>query len=1037
MKKIRVSCVLVLLLGLAGCGGSGGDSVSTAPILLRGVVEDGPIGDATISLRDKTGVPLSLCGEQGAALCETKTDGTGSFSLLVKAGTDLADLTVRAVGGIDRDTGIDFSELEMRSPLERFQGNMAAIVISPLTTLIAELHDQGVSFSAAEVKLRDWLGLPADANLAARPTLRRDLQVQTLLLSRIAFEVRDADKETNPFSAICTEMLAVETLYAAISDWKVMSALGLKDVVQARIKNLQTLLTMAATVEEAVVIYKRAELKDVFVVNIEQMLIDSLSFDPQNSNYLANLEFLAETTLQASGSEVITLGGTIPQRVARYILFTYQLRTWESLTLDPALFVAKLAPLAIDPWIAELARSRSLYSVVSPLLLTELPGNDNQHRLAYFYNSDLSPHYQAEQLIGQVFDDAINDAVLLKIIEGKANAGLIEETKAIIATQIIQSEPKAHAYRALANALIKSNRPHEAREFLDLARDLYRKVLAAKGTSSASATDVANLLATASSYRKAGDLLNAESLLLDDIAAIATALASDAIIYGKLITGIKNVADAYIADGDLEAAAPLVEKMDYYSGLTPAYLSTYKLRIFNLSETAKRYADIGDNAMVLDVFSRIQELRKVEGSTEATYWAPIISLIESLYHVGARDEALALASTIPDGTTDQSKVFKLVATYEALQGNMDTAFSIVDNSSYVPRDEDRIDLLTYFNSSRPYIGQVLINNGRFNEARQALEKAKSILDGMILSNNLARISNGYVRVAELYTQMGSSEDVVKAKDLLQSAQNAMADDLYVVTALADIALGYHNLEEPAVALTLLDHAKSLADADPAHYRANVTSGLGAEEYAAQLYEKLVKSYEEIGDNLRVRTTTLSFQSWVKKIHTAGTVDDKLAIKECVYLLRAVLYLDRAGYHVEAVDVLNSARELTVGRVENNITVYDIVILKDRLANCLGVITTYAAVHEYEKALELALSLEYTSERNQAIQTLANAYIDRDDFPNIWVASIDSDGDGQPDFFNPLASENEIAASGLILDDDSDGDGIPDSEDFRPLFADRL
>ncbi|PKN12965.1 MAG: hypothetical protein CVU69_04505 [Deltaproteobacteria bacterium HGW-Deltaproteobacteria-4] len=1040
MKRIKgfaYLCVLAFLtVSLAGCGGDSSSPEAAKFLLISGVVEDGPIENARVSLRDKENKSL--------AESSTLTDSNGAFSMQVPVGMDLVGLSVVAVGGIDRDTGIDFNELEMRSPLGLFQGDMTAIVVTPLTTLLAELHDnQKFSLVAAEERLRDWLNLPADANLTARPTLHRDLQLHTLLLSKIAFEIKEAKKGINPFSAIRTEMLAVETLDAAISNTEVMRALGLKDNVQSRIKNLQALLAVATTVEEAVFIYKLTELKNVFAVTIEQMLIDSVSFDSQNSNYQANLQILAETTLQAAGSEVITWGGTIPQRVARYILFTYYLRTWESLTVDSDSFAANLTPLASDPWIAELARSRSLYSVVSPLLLTELPGNDNQHRIAYFYGSDLSPHFQAEQLIGQVFDDAINDAVLLKIVEGKANAGLIDETRAIIATQIIQSEPKANAYRALANALIKSNRPQEALEFLDFSRDLYRKIIGAKGTSSASATDVENLLATASSYRKAGDLLNAESLL-GDIAVIAQALATDAIIYGKLISGIKNVADAYIAVGDFAAASPLVEAMDNYSALTPAYapptsplLITYKLRIFNWSETAKRYADLGNGTKVVEVFYKIQELRKVEGSAEATYWGPVVSLVESLYRVGETAKALELANNIPSGSADQIKAFKLVATYEALQGNMETAFSIVDNRSYVPKDEDRVDLLTYFTSSRPYIGQVLINNGRFNEARQALEKAKSILDGMILSNNLTRITNGYVRLAELYTKMGSPADVVKAKDLLQSAQSVMADDPYVVTALADIALGYHNLEESAAALTLLDHAKSLADVDPAQYRANVTPGLGAKEYAAQLYEKLVKSYEAIGDNLGIRTTAFSFQEWAKMIHSAGTVDDKLAIKECVYLLRAALYLDRAGYHAEAVDVLNSAKELTVGRVENNITVYDIVILKDRLANCLSVISTYAVVHEYEKALELALSLEFTTERNQAIQTLAKAYIDRDDFPDTWVASIDSDGDGMPDFFNPLASAEEIAASGLIMDDDSDGDGIPDSEDFRPLFDDRL
>lgn len=1031
MKKIAgfyfLNVLTLFLLSLAGCGGNESyiSSRSSSTVPLSGVVEDGPIAGAKISLRHSDGTFYPLIDAQGNDNYEVRTDANGAFSLEVKAEIDFTSLSVIAVGGIDRDTGIDFNELEMRSPLGLFPGDMTAIVVSPLTTLIAELHDhQDFSFDEAEDRLCDWLNLPADVNLAARPTLRPDLQVRTLLLSKIALEIKAADKAISPFSTIRTQMLAAETLDAAISNSEVMSALGLEVEAQVRIKELQRLLTTVATVEEAVFIYKRAELKDAFAANIEQMLIDSLSFDPQNPNYLVNLQFLAETTLQAAGSEVITLGGTIPQRIGRYILFNYQLRTWESLTVDPVIFVENLLPLADDPWVAEIARSRSIYSIVSPLLLTELPGNDNQQRLVYFYGTDLSPHFQAEQLIGQVFDDAINDAVLLKIIEGKANAGLIDETRAIIATQIVQSEPKAHAYLSLANALIKFNRPQEALEPLDLARDLYRKVIAAKGMSSASATDVANLLATASAYRKAGDLRNAETLL-DDIAAIAQALVSNAIIYGKLITGIKNVADAYIADGDFEAAAPLVEKMNYYSGLTPAYLGTYKLRIFNWSETARRYADIGNSVMVLDVFSKIQALRQVEGSAEATCWAPVVTLIESLYRVGARVAALDLANTLPAGTTDQRKAFKLVATYEALQGNLAAAFSIVNNTSYFPTIADQIELLTYFSSLRPYIAKMLISTGRFNEAQLALEEAERLLDGMIPGSNLARIRYGYVKVAELYTLMGEK---AKAAALLQKAQEEMIDDVYLVDVMVEIALGYHSLNQGDTALFMLASAQSLAMLDPTKPRVDlVSSPTTPAEAATIIYEKLVKAYEKIGEKSLLHTISLNhLQRWAQEIHTAGTVNDALAVKECDYLLRAALYLDRAGYHDDALNALAAAQESS----------RQIAVVATRLKKFLNIIKTYAAVQEYEKALTLGLSLEYTTERNQAIQTLANAYIDRDDFPDTWVASIDSDADGQPDFFNPLASEEEIASSGLILDDDSDGDGIVDSLDFRPLFDDR-
>lgn len=903
MKKtnrfVFLCALILLLLTFTGCGHD-----SDNPVLINGVVEDGPVGDSTISLYDKEKVLLSLCGEQGTARCETKTDATGSFSLLVKAGTDLAELNAVAVG-------VDFIGPELSAPLGLFADNLNEVVITPLTTLVAKLRDHDLSLSASQDDILDWLFLPPATNLSIRPSLSPEVERNDLLLSKVALEINAKTSGAQPFDLIAAEIFNSRSRFFASDgttcNSEVMTALGLDANAQ-----------------------KRVEL---------------------------------------------------------------------------------------------LIGSQPLCRVVSPLLLTELSGSDNQQRAAYFYGSDLSPHFRAEQLMWRIYDDAINDTVMLKIVEGKVNAGLLDQkTWDFIDDKFVQpnGESKGHAYLALAKALIKFNQSsEESLRALDKARDIYNTIIESKGKASAAGSDVFNLLETSRYYREAGNLAAAQSLLTD-IAAIAEALNTDATAYGRLITGYKRVADAYISAGNLDAAALLVDEMYDYSLQTPADPITFKLRLLNLSECAKRYADLGNQPKVLEIFTKIQELRKIVNSAEATFWTPVITLVESLYRVGEAPQALALANTLP---SNQTSAFKLVATYEALQGNLETAFSIVDNTTYFPKVEDKIELLTYFSNTRHYIGLKLINAGRFAEARQALEKAENLLDSMTASNNLVRISNGYVKVAELYALMG---DKTKAVELLQRAEGAISADIYRVTVMVDIALGYHNLTQTSVALDLLDNAQGLADVDPTLYRAEIYPNLGKEEYATRLYEKLVKAYEKIGEKSRVRTTIVnSFQPWAEKIHTTNTVNDSLAGKECDYLLKAAGYLDRAGDHAEALQSLALAEENAV----------QIAIDATRLGKYLGIIATYTAAHEYEKALELALSLGYTSERNQAIQSLANAYIDRDDFPQSLVASIDSDRDGKPDFFNPLVSSEEIVTSGLFLDDDSDGDGIIDTLDLRPLFAD--
>ena len=57
----------------------------------------------------------------------------------------------------------------------------------------------------------------------------------------------------------------------------------------------------------------------------------------------------------------------------------------------------------------------------------------------------------------------------------------------------------------------------------------------------------------------------------------------------------------------------------------------------------------------------------------------------------------------------------------------------------------------------------------------------------------------------------------------------------------------------------------------------------------------------------------------------------------------------------------------------------------------------------------------------------------DAFPEDPAASLDSDYDGMPDDWNPNATDEQIASSPLIIDDDDDNDGIPDVNDPDPVY----
>ena len=81
---------------------------------------------------------------------------------------------------------------------------------------------------------------------------------------------------------------------------------------------------------------------------------------------------------------------------------------------------------------------------------------------------------------------------------------------------------------------------------------------------------------------------------------------------------------------------------------------------------------------------------------------------------------------------------------------------------------------------------------------------------------------------------------------------------------------------------------------------------------------------------------------------------------------------------------------------------------------------------------IAHSVNAEADKLSLTALYANLVAQRDDFPTSSIASIDTDHDGKPNFFLSGASEQAIAESGLIADNDADNDGIEDSIDVTPL-----
>jgi tetratricopeptide (TPR) repeat protein len=1049
MKLLHLALLGVLLLTplVAACGG-GGSSGTGEPSQdeVAGFIEDGPIAGARVFLVDEISEePLFLCGKTGSEKCEMETGAAGSFSFATWRGTIPGGAFVVGIGGHDVETGLDLGDLEMRAPLKMFAGKESTITISPVTTLLSARLDSGSALEQAEEDVRLFLGLGTGKLLGARPSDDLELGKTSLFLTKVVEELKRSG-ETRPFARIAERISpSVSLVVGGELNGGVLGAMGLGLEAQKRVEDLFVALRDSSDPPAAA--FRREEIAQGISETLTAMLSDSGNFDPDAPASRQNIDLLSDKILQAAGDDVIPLGGVVPQRLARYVLFTYNLVSPEIFLLDPTSFGNLLVReengeailLENDPKIGELAAIKAPYSVSVPLLAEELPGNDNQKRLEYYYNSDISHLYQAEKVIGSVFDDILGDSVMLEIVKGKAESGLLDDARSIIETQIFQTEAKGDGYWDLAQSFIRAGKFDVALTALRQAEDLYRKIIETEGEANISTADVMNLQWLAASYRKAGDL-DASRAVLDYLSGLSVYFPTFA-SYGRLVTGTRDVADEYLDAGNLAEAEALVDSLLGFSQAVPPNVqsgkSFYSLRVYFLVETAKRYAILGNREKVAEIFNLIQALRANDGLqnlTEGETWPYMPDLVEVLYRVGETQEAFALADSIPatyenylgitrSGEPYQKKAFKLVATFEALNSGLDNALAIIDE--HFALDTDKIEALTYFalNKKGEYIALALIRSGQIATAEQALSLAADLVNSLTEITDRERYVNmiqlGYVKIADLYHEAG---DDFHAAELLARAEEVAGGLTGVenlVNGLRDIALGYDELGNVGKVLSLLDLATGQTDA----VAFNLTPG-----DSASLYDTLIQAYLKAHLSQAIFPALVNYVNRSREIFDpensyAGTDHDTMAGYEVDNLVKAAGYYAGLGGKVEGLGLLAEAA----------LDADQIFTASRAIAKYQEIIGGYTRLGDFDGALALADSLPYVADRNQAFHAIAQEFAQRDDFPDTWVASVDTDKDGKPDFFNPLAAASDIAASGLILDDDCDGDGIPDISDSRPLY----
>lgn len=1054
MKKFS-ALVISLAVIAAGCssGGNSGGS-SAAPVMtITGKVSDPAVEGAKVELLDSSKNIYGKCGVNGNSLCNVWSKSDGSFVITLPQGTDVSNFSLKSTGGTDTAYGTEIT-VSYTADINNYAGNYSNIILSPISSLYTNLllsnkHDNAIT------TLSSYFGINKNIVLLD-PESNGDLLKISYIINQIASNIGSDDafskiaaliNSTSQFTTDIDNMLA--SLFTSNSQLQVSLKEMYQNVSSIQSQDVYTVLSSIQNLEK-VRMFKNA------YVNIFEGISGQAS-----AQALANIELLYN---QLNNRVVIPTSQFQIEQIVRFVasqtvLTSKKLNDYANFNVDAASFQSILEAFINDAaLIADIKTlaSETVYAVTVPLD-SPLGLSDNQKRVDYYFNSTQDVGYQARLITKRVTSDTIIDEIYKDITSTYAKYGLAEKAKKLANVNIADNMARINAvisiarYTAGYNLTLAKTYIAEAKQLLD--------TLKGSGWSDISNDVVDTYVSLVGAYRYAG-MVSEANVLKDEIINLIKNSSSlnDSLKqtrYLRIVSYFGNAADdsmipALISQGNLELAYSMLQE--------------YKSLIDNTpwNKANETYKNMQGMYYVFYLKFASDIIAK-----DSSYKAKLQSDFTTVYST--------VKSLIQTGSTTTN-----VANY--LKGTSVAGDAIISAYKFIGETSanEILALITETDKAYPYaIGGLVLEKAKsngFNTAKIYYE-TKYPMD-----SEYARLTetNGYVdtikNIVE-YAQDNSNTALAKeAVDYLANQTNKAVDYLvankktlsklvyfavassqpqgkfvsfYGFNAVADmyIALGYNS-----EALQTLEKGKAYVDS----LNPSLDKYLGyiLMAYMAEKAGDNTKSLEYYNAAVAVELTSGTAQNISDlNIHKASdTLSLNIANKETLYQK----YLTKAE---EQVPLMDSSSDTNKNKqvsqytyianvyydIANITGIKNILVKAENHAKTIGAAATkltamkniakkYANYEMIDEGFSLA-ERNYTSSadifaiaQEMAASVLDSTSIDSD------IAFVDTDRDGKPDFFLPNATPEQIAASGLTLDDDIDGDGIKDDTDLLPYVA---
>lgn len=1054
MKKFSALVVSLAVIA-AGCSSSDDNSggSSAAPVMtITGKVSDPAVEGAKVELLDSSKNIYGKCGVNGNSLCNVWSKSDGSFTITLPLGTDVSNFSLKSTGGTDTAYGTEIT-VSYTADINNYAGNYSNIILSPVSSLYTNLlsssnHDDAIT------TLSSYFGINKNIVLLD-PESNADLLKISYIINQIASNIGTDDafskiaaliKPTSQFTTDINSMLA--SLFASNSQLQASLKEMYQNVSNIQSKDVYTVLSSIQNLEK-VRMFKNA------YVNIFEGISGQASAEA-----LANIQSLFE---QVNSKVVIPTSQFQIEQIVRFVasqtvLTDKKLNDYANFNVDASSFQSILTAVTSDTALIadiETLASETVYAVTVPLE-SPLGLSDNQKRVDYYFNSTQDVGYQARLITKRVTDDTIIDEIYKNITSTYAKYGLAEKAKKLADVNIADNMARINAvisiarYAAGYNLDLAKTYIAEAKKLLD--------TLESSGWSEISNDVVDTYVSLVGAYRYAGMVSEANVVkdkIIDLINTSSLSVNNKQTRYLRIVSAFGNAADdsmipALISQGNLELAYSMLEEYKVLLDEAPWNTAneTYKNMQGMYYVFYLKFAS--------DIVAKDSSYKTKLQSDFATVYKTVKSLIQA-------------------GSTTTN-----VANY--LKGTSVAGDAIIAAYKFIGEASanEILTLITETDKAYPYAigGLVLekaISDG-FNTAKTYYE-TKYLMD-----SEYARLTetNGYVdtikNIVE-YAQDNSNTTLAKeAVDYLANQTNKAVDYLvankktlsklvylavassspqgkfvtfYGFNAVADmyIALGYNS-----EALQTLEKEKAYVDS----LNPSLDKYLGyiLMAYMAEKAGDNTKSLEYYNAAVAVELTSGTAQNISDlNIHKASdTLYLNIANKETLYQN----YLTEAEKQVLSMDSSTDANKnkqvsqytyiANVYYDIANITgVKDILVKAEEHAKTISAAKTkltaikniakkYASFEMIDEGFSLAERNSTSSADIFAIaQEMAASVLDSTSIESD-IAFVDTDRDGKPDFFLPSATPEQIAASGLTLDDDIDGDGIKDDTDLLPYVA---